>query len=139
MRARRIAWALLGLILAAGAHTAAAFNGPLEAAAYTWLEFLDQGRFDDAFREGDTLLRSGVTQSEWTEATRKVRDGFGAVASRAAISKDYHRQIDGGPPGNYFTLRIHTRMTDGREVVEILTLTAGTDQKYRTVAYGTKR
>ena len=139
MGARRIALALLVLIPVAGAHTAAAFDGPLEAAAYTWLELIDQGRFDDAFREGDALLRSGVTQSEWTEATRKAREHVGAVASRDVISKDYHRQIDGGPPGNYFTLRIHTRMTDGREVVEIVTLMAGTDQKYRTVAYGTKR
>jgi len=130
---------LIALALVAGSQVSAAFNGPLESAGYAWLELLDQGRFDDAFREGDELLRSGVTQSEWTEATRSVRDGFGAVSSRDVISKDYHRQIDGGPAGNYFTLRIRTRMADGREMVEIVTLMAGPDQKYRPVAYGTKR
>ena len=139
MSTHRIAFALIVLALVAGSRAAAAFDGPLESAGYAWLEALDQGRFDDAFRDGDALLRSGITQSQWTEATRKVREGFVAVASRDVISKDYHRQIDGGPPGNYFTLRIHTRMADGREVVEVVTLMAGTDQKYRTVAYGTKR
>ena len=139
MHSLRIACVLVALALVADSRTAAAFNGPLESGGYAWLELLDQGRFDDAFREGGELLRSGVTQAEWTAATRKVRDGFGAVASRDVISKDYHRQIDGGPPGDSFTLRIHTRMADGREVVEVVTLMAGTDQKYRTVAYGTKR
>ena len=139
MSTHRIAFALIVLALVAGSRAAAAFDGPLESAGYAWLEALDQGRFDDAFRDGDALLRSGITQSQWTEATRRVREGFVAVASRDVISKDYHRQIDGGPAGNYFTLRIRTRMADGREMVEIVTLMAGPDQKYRPVAYGTKR
>jgi hypothetical protein len=141
MRARCIAIAVA--VLAASAATsrlaAADFEGPLEIAAYGWLELLDAGRFDDAWREGDELLRSGVTQSQWSEATRKVRAGFDAVASRRVANKDYHRQIEGGPDGNYFTLRIATSLAGGREVVEIVTLTAGADQKYRTAAYGTKR
>jgi hypothetical protein len=130
-------------VLVASAATsrpaAAEFEGPLEIAAYGWLELLDAGRFDDAWREGADLLRSGVTQAEWTAATRNVRDGFGAVASRSVTNKDYHREIEGGPAGNYFTLRIVTRLADGREVVEVVTLLAGADQKYRTAAYGTKR
>jgi hypothetical protein len=142
MRARCIAIAVA--VLAASAATsrpsaAADFEGPLEIAAYGWLELLDAGRFDDAWREGADLLRSGVTQAEWTAATRNVRDGLGAVASRRVTSKDYHREIEGGPPGNYFTLRITTGFPDGREVVEIVTLAAGADQTYRTAAYGTKR
>lgn len=141
MRARCIAIAVAVLVASAATSRPAAadFAGPLEIAAYGWIELLDAGRFDDAWREGAELLRSGVTQSQWSDAMRKVRDGFGAIASRRVASKDYHRQIEGGPDANYFTLRIVTSLADGREVVEIVTLTAGADQKYRTAAYGTKR
>ena len=90
-------------------------QGPLEVAAYGWLELLDAGRFDDAWRDGDALLRNGVTQVQWNEAMRKVRDGFGPIASRRVANKDYHRQIEGGPDGNYFTLRVATTFSDGRE------------------------
>ena len=136
-RAIAIAAALLASF--ASVRAAAEFQGPLETAAYEWLALLDAGRFDDAWRAGDALLRDGVTQAQWTEATRTVRDGFGAVASRRVANKDYHRQIEGGPDGDYFTLRVVTQFSSGREVVEVVTLTAGADQAYRPAAYGIKR
>ena len=131
--------ALVASVATARSAVAAAEAGPLEVAAYGWLELLDAGRFDDAWREGADLLRSGVTQSQWSEAMRNVREGFGPVASRSVAAKDYHRQIDGGPDGDYFTLRINTELVDGREVIEVVTLTAGSGQTYRTAAYGTRR
>jgi hypothetical protein len=140
MRALGIAFAVAALVASvATSRPAAAFDGPLEAAAYGWLQLLDAGRFDDAWRDGAPLLRTGVTQSEWTAATRKLRDGFGEVASRSVVNKDYHREIEGGPAGDYFTLRIVTRLAGGRQVVEVVTLTAGADQQYRAAAYGTKQ
>lgn len=140
MRRRRVVIALAALAsLAATAQRAAAFDGPLEKAAYGWLELLDAGRLDDAWRESAPLLRSSLTQAEWSQATRSVRDDFGAVASRRVANKDYHREIEGGPAADYFTLRVVTKFGDGREVVEVVTLTAGADRQYRAAAYGVKR
>ncbi len=112
------------LVASAATRAAAAeFEGPLEIAAYGWLELLDAGRFDDAWREGDRRCCAAASRRpSGPTATRKVRDGFGAVASRSVANKDYHRQIEGGPDGNYFTLRIVTSLADGREVVEVVTL-----------------
>ena len=142
MRARSPALALALLVAYVAISrpaVAADTQGPLETAAYGWLELLDAGRFSDAWRDAAPLLRDGVTQAEWETATRKVRDKFGAIASRHVASKDYHRQIDGGPDGNYFTLRIVTSFVDGSEAVEVVTLMAGADGTYRAVAYGIKR
>ena len=54
---RRVRCIAIGVaVLVASAATsrpaAAEFEGPLEIAAYGWLELLDAGRFDDAWREG---------------------------------------------------------------------------------------
>ncbi len=118
----------------------AAADGPLEIAATTWLELLDQGRFADAWRESAQQLRDGTTESAWTEATRKVRAEFGgAVQSRMFVGKDYHRQLEGEPDANYFTLRSQTALADGTARLEIVTLTAGADGQYRAAAYGIKR
>jgi hypothetical protein len=122
------------------AASAQAAEGPLESAATRWLLLLDQGRFDDAWREGTPLLHQGNTQSEWTEATRHVRERFGTVQSRKLLFKDYQMHIDGLPDADYFTLRYQTSFTDGRPaVVELVTLMLAPDGQYRPVAYGLKR
>ena len=114
--------------------------GPLEAASIRWLQLLDQGRFDDAWNEGASLLHQDITKNQWTDGTRHVRDRFGAVQGRELLAKDYHRQIQDGPDGDYFTLRYQTSFTDGRPpVVELITLVLAPDEQYRPVAYGIKR
>jgi len=137
--ARRVGIAIALIAAIAPARPAAAADGPLEIAALTWLGLLDEGRFEDAWREGAPLLRDGVTQERWVAATRRLRDELGRIASRAVIDKAYHRQIEGGPDGTYFTLRIRTALVGAGERIEIVTLTAGADGQYRTVAYGIKR
>jgi len=140
MTRRSVALTLLLLCAIAAPHAARAADGPLETAAYSWLRLLDMDRFADAWREGGPLLRDGVTESEWIEATKRVRANWGPVESRTTVDKGYHRQIDGGPDGNYFTLRIQTHFANGGEKLEIVTLTTTpTDQQYRAVAYGIKR
>lgn len=115
-------------------------DGPLEIASYTWLELLDRDRFDDAWREASPILQEGTTQAQWVDATRKVRAQFGPVTSRSVLSKDYHRQLEGGPDGNYFTLRIRTGFANGGQLVEVVTVTASSaDPQYRVAAYGIKR
>ena len=120
-------------------HRVAAADGPLEIAATTWLELLDQGRFADAWRESAPQLRDGTTERAWTEATHEVRANFDAVVSRTYVSKDYHRQLEGEPDANYFTLRSQTTLANGTTRLEIVTLTAGADGQYRAAAYGIKR
>ena len=135
-RLARVAPALcLVLLLAA---PAGASDGPLERAAGSWLSLLDAGRFDDAWNEGAELLRRSESRSEWEDATRRLRESMGAVASREAVTKDYHQDLN-GVPGIFFTLRFRTRLEDGREVVEVVTLTPDASQQYRAVAYGLKR
>ena len=135
-RGRRSA-ALLGLALLV-AIPAAANDGPLERAAGSWLALLDAGRFDDAWREAADLLRRSTSQAEWQDATRRLREEMGTVAAREAVTRDYHQDLN-GIPGIFFTLRFRTRLADGREVVEVLTLTPDAGQQYRAAAYGLKR
>jgi Protein of unknown function (DUF4019) len=129
----------LAIAVALALPRVAAADGPLEIAATTWLELLDEGRFADAWRESAPQLRDGTTAQAWTEATHKVRVDFGAVKSRNFVGKDYHRQLEGEPDGNYFTLRSQTTLADGTTRLEIVTLTAGADGQYRAAAYGIKR
>jgi hypothetical protein len=68
-----------------------------------------------------------------------VREGFGAVASRTRLTRDFHMQLEGAPDGKYFTLRFRTRLAGGRQEIEVVTLSADDDGRYRVVAYGLKR
>ena len=135
-RLARVA-AVLGLAVLI-TSPARASDGPLERAAGSWLALLDAGRFDDAWNQGAELLRSSESRSEWEDATRRLRESMGAVASREAVTKDYHQDLN-GVPGIFFTLRFRTRLEDGREVVEVVTLTPDASQQYRAVAYGLKQ
>jgi len=120
--------------------SAQAAEGPLESAATRWLQLLDQGRFDDAWNEGTPLLHKDITQSEWTQGTRRVRERFGTVQSRQLLAKDYQMHMEDAPDDNYFTLRYLTSFTDGRpSAVELITLVLAPDGQYRPAAYGLKR
>jgi len=140
MSPKRVATVFFLLLAIALPRASRAADGPLETAAYAWLGLLDTERWADAWREGGPLLRDGVTESEWIEATQRVRENWGPIESRTTVDKGYHTQIDGGPDGQYFTLRIKTHFMNGGEKLEIVTLTATPpDQQYRAVAYGIKR
>ena len=135
-RLARVAAALaLALLVAA---PAGATDGPLERASGSWLGLLDAGRFDDAWNEAAELLRRSVSRSELEDATRRLRESMGAVTSREAVTKDYHQDLN-GVAGIFFTLRFRTRLADGRQVVEVVTLTPDASQQYRVAAYGLKR
>ena len=132
-----LAWVGIAALVAAPA-LARASEGPLERTAGAWLELLDTGRFDDAWRGGAALLRR-EGEAQWTEETRRLREEYGPVESRTAVVKDYHQQLEGAPDGVYFTLRFRTLLASGGEIVEVVTLTPEADQQYRVAVYGIKR
>lgn len=140
MTARRVACVLsLAIALSLGSAARAAEPGPLEIAAFTWLELLDAGRFEDAWRESDPLLRQGIDRASWIAATKGLRDALGPVASREGVDRSYHTALEGAPAGHFFTLRIRTRLAGGGERIEIVTLVGGAEPSYRVAAYGLKR
>jgi hypothetical protein len=129
---------LAAALLLAAPRSVAGGEGPLEVAATSWLQLLDQGRFDEAWREAADLLRSGGSAQDWIEATRRLREKYGAAESRELLAKDYHQQFDGAPDGIYFTLRYRTHFSSGDQI-ELVTLTPDVSQRYRVGAYGIKR
>ena len=140
-RARRIAIAVVVLVAsAATSRGRCRFRGTARGRRLRLARAARRGALRRRLARGAPSCCAAASRRP-SGATRcaTVRDGFGAVASRRVASKDYHRQIEGGPDGDYFTLRIVTSLADGREVVEVVTLTAGADQQYRTAAYGIKR
>lgn len=136
-RVRALVFTCIALLAALDARAGA---GPLEIAAFTWLELLDEGRFDEAWREAAPLLHETTTAETWKERMRQLRGGFGPVSSRDGVDRAYHTTLEGAPDGTYFTLRIRTRLADGGERIEIVTLTSRAgSEAYRVAAYGIKR
>jgi len=136
----RISLGLAALLLAMATGIARAEPAPaFDVAVTSWLELLDQGRYDEAWREGSDLLRQGVTQFQWTEETRGLREKYGHPLSHEIVVRDYQLQFPGGPDGKYFTLRVVTKFDDGKQALEIVTVALTPDMEWRVAAYGIKK
>lgn len=115
-------------------------EGPLEQVANAWLARVDRGELEAAWAEAGAALREGEDGERWAERTRELRSRFGRVAGRELLARDYQMQLEGGPPGVFFTLRYRTRFADWRPpVLELVTLSPDVDGRYRVVAYGVRR
>lgn len=137
-RARALVRAALLLLASFAPASAFASEGPLEIAAMTGLALVDEGRYEDAWREAAPLLHDGTSLAQWSETTRRLREPLGRVVSREVLEKAYHTTLEGGPDGTYFTLRIRARLSGGGERIELVTLSAGSDPQYRVAVYGLK-
>lgn len=130
---------LFAFLVAPQNAPAQATPNPLDGAALHWLGLLDAGKFAEAWQAGGALLRASTSEDDWIVATERVREGFGVVDSRMRLTRDFHMELEGEPDGKYFTLRFRTRLASGREEIEVVTLAADDDGRYRVVAYGLKR
>lgn len=88
-------------------------------AAERWLSLLDQGRWDDSYRETGASFRASNTAKVWADASEGMRKRFGPVVGRRALLSQEHLPA---PPRGYEVVKFRTRFAKGGDAVETVTL-----------------
>jgi DNA-binding CsgD family transcriptional regulator len=112
--------ALLGLPQAAppASRTEAVAETEVVGTARRWLALLDEGRWNDSYRETGSAFRRLNTPAVWARASERVRAPLGAMRSRVLIGQENLP----APPDGYEVVKFRTGFAARAEAVETVTL-----------------
>ena len=94
---------LLVMFLLFSCSFAAAEDNEKEAAAFAvaqqWLGLVDQGKYDESWKETSTVFRNAVTAVQWGQLVQTSRKPLGKLLTRKVGSKTYTTSLPGVPDG----------------------------------------
>ncbi|AGK49952.1 MULTISPECIES: DUF4019 domain-containing protein [Burkholderia] len=136
--------AAAGALLAAGAlahaQTSPSPDGVLQSAENV-LKQIDEGRFDDVWKDCAAFVRSKSTAQRFADDTRRLRAPLGAVARRgwSDIMLIQFANTKDVPDGLYANVDFTTTLQGGKVVFEKLSLRRESDGQWRLVSYAPRQ
>jgi hypothetical protein len=91
------------------------------AAAEEWLSLVDSGNYSQSWREAAEYFRNAITEEEWVQSLKAVRNPLGKLISRKVKSKSYRTSLPGAPDGEYVVIQFETSFENKKSAVENVT------------------
>ncbi len=125
------------LVSLAGAGTWAAETTEdlAQKAAEAWLKLVDEGKYQDSWREAAKLFKGAVTSEHWQQAASGARKPLGKLVSRKVKSRQYIEKIPGGPDGKYVVIQYETVFESKSAAIETVTPMLDPDGAWRVSGY----
>jgi hypothetical protein len=111
-----------------------AYEQAARLAAIEWLEFLDDGDYEEAYDREPARLRAGGTVRQFVRSMRARRAPFGKTISRKFIGAAYSQKLTGAPDGNYESVLFKTSFEHKAVAAERVIL-SGDHATWRVVDY----
>ena len=105
------------------------------AAARTWLDLVDGGRYATGWDVAAPMFKSVVTPEEWDRAVHSVRSPLGRCLSRRLRSHKLVDSFPGAPRGPYAVLQFETAFERRKDALETVTPVLGSDDRWRVAGY----
>lgn len=106
------------------------------AAAVAFLDLLDNGNVEEAWRQSATYLRSDIPLETWLEQLNQVRGQAGSLLERSQTDYNYTKeQIEGIPEGEYLSFFYASRFSNHNAARERVTLYHEAGTSWRVVGY----
>lgn len=112
----------------------AASEKAADQAALRWLQLIDQGKYDQSWRESAPIVQKSIDMTKWSNTIKSVRESVGKMQSRTLQKAQYVTQLPGAPAGKYVVLLYSTRFAN-QQVVETVTPMLCPDGKWRVSGY----
>jgi hypothetical protein len=106
-----------------------------EATARIWLSLVDQGKYAESWTEAASYFKAAVTEENWKQMMRSVRQPLGTIKSRKLTSSKYARTLPGAPDGEYVVMQYKTSFENKQSAVETVTSMLDKDGKWRVSGY----
>ena len=105
------------------------------AAARSWLDLVDAGRFLRSFDEAAPLVKDTLTPEQWDRAVQAVRAPLGRCLSRTLRSRTLVTSVAQGPKGPFAVIRFETDFEGRPGIVETIVPALGGDGRWRVAGY----
>ncbi|MCB2194105.1 MAG: DUF4019 domain-containing protein [Deltaproteobacteria bacterium] len=128
--------ALLGLSLG----TAAMAGQPevdiqAQGQAKHWLGLLDQGNYDEAYRQAAPVLQAAVTPAKWRQMMTQLAAKTGPSKERKLLHGRATQDLPGAPKGNYYLAVFEPNFTRQPKLLEQVALILESDGQWRVAGY----
>ncbi len=106
------------------------------AAAVTFLDLIDSGNVEEAWRQSATYMRSTIPLETWLAQLNQVRGQAGSLLERSQTDYNYTKeQIEGIPEGEYLSFFYASRFSNHNAARERVTLYHEAGTSWRVVGY----
>lgn len=99
---------------------------PDMVAANSWIQLIDDWRWDDSWIAAGTLFKSQIPQPRWAATVAAVRAPLGTVSSRALKGVTKTRSLPGVPDGHYEVVQFQTSFSNKAFATETIVLSRET-------------
>lgn len=118
----KLVLAFLFALMIPVAAFAADTTQPAVDAAKSWLKLIDTGNYAQSWSDASALMKSRVTQADWTSKLKPVRASLGAVVSRDFLEAAAATSLPGAPDGQYVIIHFHTKFASKADATETVTM-----------------
>ena len=105
-----------------------------EAAAESWLKFVDSGDYSQSWVEASPFLKSHVTEKEWEQKVKAARGPLGALFSRTLKSVQL-KTLPGAPDSQYVVIQYDSSFANKKSAVETVAPMLDKDGQWRVSEY----
>ncbi len=106
------------------------------AAAVVFLDLLDKGNFEEAWRQSTSYMRNDIPLETWLAQLNQVRSQVGALRERTQSDVKYTKeQIEGIPEGEYLSFFYNSRFDNHGSARERVTLYHESATSWRVAGY----
>jgi hypothetical protein len=111
-----------------------------EAAAQTWLNLVDSGKYAASWDEAAEYFKSKITKSQWEEMLGTARTPLGGVRSRKLAQAEHVTELPNAPKGDYVVIQYSTSFANLPSAIEtVVPMLDKKDGKWRVSGYFIKK
>jgi len=96
---------------------------------------VDSGNYGQSWREAAGYFRNAVTEEQWVESLKAVRDPLGKLILREVKRTIYATSLPGTPDGEYVVIQFKTSFENKKSTIETVTPMFEKDGSWRVSGY----
>ena len=132
---RKPAVVLTCLLLLVSAAMAQAPEDKARFAAEQWIVLVDDGQYEQSWKEAAKLFQDSVSSSDWQKKADADRAQLGPKQSRKLKDVKAATGAKGLPNGRYFQVKYQSSFANKKVATETITAVLEADGNWRVAAY----
>ena len=105
------------------------------AAATSWLELVDAGKYDDAWAASADEIKAVGPKEAFAKMMAQTRAPLGKEVSRAVKDKGYAKDPQNAPPGEYVQIHFNTSFENAKSATELVIVKKQSDGVWKVGQY----
>jgi hypothetical protein len=106
-----------------------------KAEALVWLKMVDDGKYEDSWKEAASLFQAKVSSAEWSSMLTQVRRPLGTAEKREFKDAKFTHELPRVPKGEYWIIQFATTFEGPVATIETVTPMLDKDGKWHVSGY----